>query len=81
MMTTRTKRDKFEEMFDGGDDLGYLHVSEVVSLLRRQHNAMVRAVKKLDGKEFANMSDDFQAGQHNAYARVLAALARMKGGR
>ena len=84
----RTKRDRFEAMVrrayetkPSGCPCSECRLPFIVRLLRRQHNAIVRAVKKFDGEEFANMSDDFQAGQHNAYARVLATLARMKGGR
>lgn len=55
--------------------------NEAVKLLRAHHRRVVREVKRLDKKLYGNMSDDFQAGNHNAYMHILAALERMKGPR
>lgn len=57
-----------------GEELSCL----VEKCLRAYHRRVVKMVKRLDNKLYGNMSDDFQAGNHNAYMHTLAALERLK---
>lgn len=79
----KTKVDRFEarvarHMRHDDWDIPVVNMTDAVQLLRREHAAIVRAVRRLDAEELSNMCDDFRAGQHNAFMKILALLAARK---
>jgi hypothetical protein len=53
-------------------------IAQFTRLLRREHQATVKAVKREDEKYWDSMSDDFNAGYHQACTDILAMLERRK---
>jgi hypothetical protein len=73
--------DRFDEMvLSHSYDEDYIPTCEAVKLLRRQHAAYVRMVKRCQHDSQFPYNHHMQAGSQNAFEMILADLARYRKG-